>query len=214
MSLLLALVGVFAATAAVANIPDPNLSDVPDMITITPDGSFAYTVTIIGAQGPVNGANVEIRLTGFADPVAAWCLGQAHPSMFGTTDANGQASFNIAGGGCVRNAANSLGEVVSQVFADGIEMAQPDINSPDVVNASGVLYTDATFVFDDTNGDGTGTPVARVGLSDAVFHTGPIANGLVEPCTNFTAPFNDVVALGDAVIVTPFIVFGASCDAQ
>ncbi|NNF06875.1 MAG: hypothetical protein HKN21_08945 [Candidatus Eisenbacteria bacterium] len=48
-------------------------------------------------------------------------------------------------------------------------------------------------------------------LADAVFHTLPIANGLVELCSNFTAPFDDNVSLGDAVIVTPYVVLGNTC---
>jgi hypothetical protein len=200
MSMLLAAVGVFAATAAVANIPSPELSDVPGYLTITPDASFGYTVTVNGPQGPVNGAGVEIRVSAFADPLVCWCAGQAHPSITGVTDTNGQATFNVAGGGCITPGA--LGEVVCDVLADGILLGQVGINSPDAVNQSGLLNTDDAFTFDAN---------CAVGLADAVFHTGPISGGLAEPCSKFTAPYNGFVGVADAAFVTDYIVNGASC---
>ncbi|NNF06874.1 MAG: hypothetical protein HKN21_08940 [Candidatus Eisenbacteria bacterium] len=205
ISLVLAIVGMFAATAAMANIPDPALSNCPAFLTITPDGSFTYTVTVNGATGPVNGSLVEIRVSAQADPVVCWCVGQVHPSITAVTNASGEADFNIAGGGCVSAAGLGGGAVVAQVLADGIELCQIEINSPDAVDSGGFLPTDDDYV---------GDANCVVGLADAVFHTGPIAGGTAEVCSNFTDPYDDTVALGDAVIVTPYIVNGTSCVAQ
>lgn len=200
LSLVLAAAGIFAATAAVANIPSPELSDVPDFMTITPDGSFGYTVTVNGSQGPVNGALVQLRVTGFADPLVCWCAGQVHPSITGVTNPSGQVTFFVAGGGCVDP--SRLGEVVVDVLADGVPLDQVGINSPDAVNSDGLLNTDDDFVFD---------ALCVVGLADAVFHTNPIANGLQEVCTKFTAPYNGFVGVADATFVTDYILNGASC---
>jgi hypothetical protein len=200
LSMLLAAVGIFAATAAVANIPSPELSDVPRYLTITPDASFGYTVTVNGPQGPVNGAGVELRVSIFADPLVCWCAGQAHPSITGVTNVNGQVTFNVAGGGCIMPGA--LGEVVCDVLADGILLGQVGINSPDAVNGAGFLNTDDDFTFDAS---------CAVSLADAVFHTTPIAGGLAEPCTKFTDLNNPFVVVTDAVTVTPYIVNGVSC---
>lgn len=196
---------LFLTPAALANIPDPELCDCPSILTITPDGSFSYTVTINGPIGPVIGSLVEIRVSAQADPVVCWCIGQVHPSITAVTNSAGDATFNIAGGGCVTAAGLGGGAIVAQVFADGIELCQVEINSPDAVDSNGFLPTDDDYV---------GDASCLVGLSDAVFHTGPIASGTAELCSNFSDPFDDTVALIDAIIVTPYIVGGTSCTAQ
>jgi len=211
------LVGLAAALAvpAFANIPDAGLSTVPGNLVlyqrsdvIVPPNT-SISVNIQGAQGPVNGANVEIRVSAFADPLACWCvsngfagdaaaLPQAHPIVSGTTDILGNVSFTILGGGCVDPA--RLGEVVADVLADGIPMAQIGMNSPDAVNGSGDLPTEDGYV---------APAVCETALSDGVFHTGPIANALPEFCTDLDG--DGAVGGPDAVLLTPSITNAASC---
>ena len=207
MSLLLAAAGLFVATAAFANIPDPLLSDVPGTITVTGDGSFAYTVVVRGPQGPVASANVEVRFGAEATLVVPFCTGQA-TQLSATANGAGSASFFVAGGGCVSedawDADLDLGGIaICQVFADGILLGQIDVNSPDAVDGAGLLATDAP------NFDPLGNTI--VNISDAVVHTGPIVNQLDEFCSNFTEPFDDAVGIGDATIVTPYILGAVGC---
>lgn len=213
--MLLLAAGMLVASPAMANIPDPALSDCPAFIQIAPDGSLTYQVVVNGPQGPVTGANVEIIVTANADPLVAWCIGQAHPVISTSANVNGEADFNIEGGGCIDT--DRADFLVAQVFADGILLCSASINSPDVVNGSGALHTDADFEFDPIEGDPNAPedpPIARVGVGDAVFHTGPIVNSENEPCSDFTDPFDDNVGTVDAVIVTPFIVNAVNCNAQ
>lgn len=207
MTLLLAAAGLFATTAAFANIPDPNLSDVPGTVTITGDGSFGYTVIVRGPQGGVASANVELRFTATAGVFIPFCTGQSI-TLSATADGNGQATFFVAGGGCMPQDAwdNDLdlaGIAIGQVFADGIELARIDVNSPDVVDNGGFLaYEKPQF---DPLGQNT------VNISDAVFHTGPIVNQLAEFCSNFTEPFDDLVGIADATLVTGYILGAVGC---
>jgi hypothetical protein len=90
---------------------------------------------------------------------------------------------------------------------EGFLINEPELNSPDAVNSQGKLPTEL------------GTSVCEngrtaAGLSDVVFHTRAIAGGLVEPCSKFTAPFDDPIGIGDAVVVTPYLKFNVSgaCD--
>ncbi|NNF07115.1 MAG: hypothetical protein HKN21_10175 [Candidatus Eisenbacteria bacterium] len=195
------LVGMLVSAPAMATIPDPAFSNAPGFMTVTPDGSFGYTVNVANSGGPLSGSFVQIVVSGPADGLVCWCTGQTHPVIDELTNASGDATFFVAGGGCIT--ATGLGATVAEVFADGILLGQIEINSPDVVDAAGFVNTDPGY---------TGDPTCNVGLSDAVFHTAPISLGQSEPCSNFTDPFNDAVSLSDAVIVTPYIVNGTSCN--
>lgn len=199
---LLAAIALCVAAAAFANIPNPALSQVPDAITIAPDGSIGYNVTVNGSQGPVVGAQVQLRFTAQSDGLICWCSGQVHPTISAITNGAGQVTFFVAGGGCVEEG-ETTNPTVCQVFADGVELKQIFVNSPDVQNSQGQKVTDTGYVSDG---------VCEVGAGDAVYHTGPIVNATVDFCSNFTGPnFDDAVQLGDAIILTPFVIAGTSC---
>jgi len=205
------------AVPALADSPDPGGSHVPRNLvlyqrsdTMVPPNP-SIKIYVEGTQGPVNGATVELHISPFADPLICWCaangnpadaaiLPQAHPVISGTTDINGNVSFVVLGGGCVDPA--RLGNVVVGVFADGILLAEIGINSPDAIDAFGAFPTDPGYVF---------TADCETGLSDAVFHTGPISTALPEFCTDFNGDGD--VGGPDAVLVTPSITTGASCTA-
>jgi hypothetical protein len=209
--LLLAAAFSMVATGAFANIPDPVLSDAPEMITVTPNANFGYTVTVEGQLGPVNGAFVELEVNPLLDPLVAWCTGQVHPIITGVTAPDGTVTFLIGGGGCIDNDAGTNAPFIAEISADGIVLGNARINSPDITNSSGERATE-----DRANGDPPASNCdagsTTVGLSDAVEHTPAISQGLVEPCSNFTGPdFDDPVSLPDAVIVTPYITAGFTC---
>ncbi len=190
------LLTVFSVGVAAANIPDPGLSDVPNVIA-TPLASLSYVVTVNGPLGPVAGATVDLVFSGAADALVCWCAGTSHPVISAVTNAGGQATFNIAGGGCVDPA--RLGGTVVEVFADGIKLSEVGLVSPDAVDSGGVLPTSGWVV----------GPPCSVGLSDATFHTGPISSGVYEFCTDVDS--DGVVALADAVLLTAPITVGETC---
>ena len=186
------------AAGALANIPDPQLSDVPNVIA-TPGGSMAYTVTVVGSQGPVDTALVEIVFSPAADALVCWCSGQAHPVISAVSNAAGEATFFIEAGGCVDPA--RLGSTVAEVYANGILLNSVGLTSPDAVDGTGNLPTDGGYA---TGG------VCTVGLSDATFHTGPISSGTYEFCSDMDSDLG--VALADAVLLTTPISSGETCS--
>jgi len=217
-----------SASRAVANIPNPNLSNVPDAITLSPGTRFpanpvgGFTVHIEGPLGPVNGSFVEVEISPDADLLVGWCKGssfpspgyptQVHPMLTGFTDANGNVSFTYYGGACLTHNDFGGATFVSQVRADGIVIDEPYINSPDVVNSLGKKASDepeqkrCDIVMN--------VSTAQVSLADAVFHTRPVKLGLREPCSKFVPPFNGTVGVNDAVFLTPYIKNGRRCSCQ
>lgn len=217
------------ATGAFANVPSPELSDVPGAIVMSPGARYAlnpvggFTVTVEGPLGPVNGAFVEVEISEGADDIVSWCAapygggsGQVHPLLVGFTDANGEASFEFYGGACLDPNDFFGATFIAQVRADGIVLGEPYINSPDVVNSNGEKATDTPPTAGARRCDTLqgGAVVAQVSLSDAVFHTRPIKLGLAEACTKFSPPFNGPVDVADAVFLTPYIKFSSFCNCQ
>ena len=99
------LLGVLVAAVVVpvavyAGIPDPSLSDAPNVI-YSPGGNLEYIVTVNGSSGPISGATVQVIFSPEADSLVQWCVGQTHPTIEATTDANGEAHFFIGAGGCI-----------------------------------------------------------------------------------------------------------------
>jgi len=193
------VVGVLTASVAFAGIPDPALSNVPNVIT-SPDGSLAYVVDVVGASGPIDSALVQIIVGTEADGIICWCVGQTHPTIEAFTNAAGQATFNIAAGGCVDSALVVTPPAV-EVFANGIKIGQPGVVSADVVDSNGTL----------AQGGWTPGASCAVSVGDAVYFTPFIANGTYGFCADLDS--NGTVSLSDAVLVTPPIAFGASCTA-
>jgi hypothetical protein len=153
------------------------------------------------------GALVEVEFSPEADALLGWAIGQVHPIISAVTDSQGVVTFQIAAAGCVLPEHIPNAPWVAQVAADHVVLQQPIVVSPDVVNSLGQLPVQA-------GGSICEEGVTTVGLSDAVFHTKAITSGLVEPCSNFTDPFDDPVGIGDAVILTQYIRQGvqATCE--
>jgi len=208
---------------------EPNLSNVPDAMTLSPGTRYpsnpigGFTIHVEGALGPTQGSFVEVEVSPDADVLVGWCrapyggaAGQTHPILTGFTDANGNVTFEVYGGGCLAPGDFFGATYILQVRADGIVLDEPYINSPDAVDYQGRKATDAPPTGGAMRCDPgpEGVPVAAVSLSDAVFHTPAIKLGLRESCTKFTPPFNGAVQVGDAVFLTPYIKNGNFCKCQ
>jgi hypothetical protein len=216
-----------SASQASANIPSPNLSSVPDAISLSPGTRFTanpvggYTVHVEGPLGPVSGSFVEVEVSPDADALVSWCVGntkpapgyptQVHPLLTGFTDANGNVSFTYYGGGCLSLNDFAGATFVAQVRADGIVLDEPFINSPDAVDATGKKATNGPQRRCDVV---SLVNTAQVSLADAVFHSRPIKLGLREPCSKFSPPFNGSVSVADATFLTPYIKLGRKCACQ
>lgn len=216
IAILFIAVSALMAATAFANVITPELCTVPDVVTLSPGARYGgnpiggYTVNVEGTIGPVTGAIVEVEFSSDADALVAWCQGQTHPILTGSTDSNGDVSFEFFGGGCLdpdKASANTFSTYIVQVRADDIVLGEPSVSSPDVVDANGYYATDSKYTLCDG-----GTTV--VGLSDAVAHTRPIKLGLVDACSKFTPPFTAAVNLDDAVFVTPYIKNSNFCTCQ
>ena len=188
------LAGTLAATllliapAAFAGIPDCTLSTIPNVVAC-PDGTIPTTFTIVSTSGPLNGATVELRYTASGDAAACWCTAQIHPTVSGTTNASGQVTFNIRGGGCL-NPATISGGVAIRVFVNNIACKEIGQVSPD--------YNSVT------------TPPCSVSLADAVDFTGPLATGTYGFCFDLNS--DNQVGLSDAVIFTSPAANAAVCN--
>lgn len=175
------------STVALAGIPDPNLSTVPNVIS-SPGGAMPYRVTIVGQGGPVAAASVELRYAVAADTAACWCVGQVRPVIQATTNASGIATFNVAGGLCL-DPALLPGGVAVRVFVNDILLKEVGQISPDVVAVP------------------SGT--CEVGLSDAVSYTSFLATSTYSYCYDINS--DGAVGLTDAVLFTAPASSAASC---
>ena len=193
---------MLAPVLAAADTPNPNLCAVPDILTVTPDATARVRMNIVGQQGPIADAVVEITFTAQADGLIAWGSSQAHPVVTSVTDANGVADFYLAGGGCAT--ALEPGAFIAEVRADGVIVDKPTVvNSPDAVNSAGELPAESGVAPCEGG-------MTHVGLSDASFHTMSIFTAAVEPCSKYFGNPLDTVGLADAVFVTPYITEGVS----
>ncbi len=212
-----------AAPGATGSIPDPSLSQVPDVVTTTPDGSFEVTARIVNVAGPVAGVDVDLHFSDEATALLAWIdpvpatadvpvhlettPGEPYRDYRQVSDADGFVHFHIAAGGCVRFQDLQSAPYVIQVRAAGVLLAECDVNSPDVVNAQGQLATDLghSICLDGNTG---------VGLADASYHATAITQALVQRCSKFTAPYDGPVGLADTVILADYVIDGTagSCN--
>jgi hypothetical protein len=208
----LAVAGVACASLASANVPVPNLSTVRDCVGLSPNGALVYSVTIIGTQGPINAATVEIRFNVPGDTLTCWCSVVPDPggvptthSFFANTNAGGVATFNLRGGGCIERGLTAIpgsNEFAGEVFAQGVKMAEFGTVSPDAVDGAGRLPTQTPGLWDPAG-------TCATALADAVQHTTPLATSTYEWCTDINC--DDVVGLTDATILTPFLAGSAAC---
>lgn len=183
-----ALIAMSSPMTAVAGVPDPGLSTVPNVIAV-PGGSLPYTVTIVGTSGPLASANVTLVYTTAADTSLCWCTGQTHPSISATTNASGVATFNIAAGGCA-NPATIAGGVAVEVYVNSVKLKEVGQVSPDYVNST--------------------SPPCSVSLADAVQFTPPLAQAAYGYCFDLNSDL--AVSLSDAVIATPHFASASSCN--
>lgn len=203
---LLAMVGVFAASAALAGIPDPLLSTVPNLV-YCPKADLTYKVTVMSGLGPVASASVEVRINSAINGKLCWCTAGGDAPSAGTkktgvvsftktASLGGVAEFKIGAGGCV---AQVLGSRFVEVFANGVKIGQVGCLSPDAVDQTGKLPFDTGYA----------PTQCEVGLSDSSYLT-PAFKGTVA---NFCADFNSVggVTLADVVIFTPHAKGAHSC---
>jgi hypothetical protein len=177
----------FAATTALAGIPDCNLSVIPNVIA-SPNGTIPTTFTIVSTSGPINGAAVELRYSVNGNAAGCWCTGQVHPVIAGTTNASGQVTFNVSGGGCL-NPSTISGGIAIEVFVNNIPCKQIGQISPDVIS--------------------TTSPPCAVTLSDAVNFTGFLASSTYSYCHDLNSDLT--VGLTDAVLFTAPAASAASC---
>lgn len=189
--------------------PCYELSSVPAAIPVTPNGSLAYSVRIVGTGGPVSGVNVEVRFNTVGDSLTCWCDGSPYvpgvPHAFAaTTNAGGVATFHLAAGGCIENQLAAIPgdkNFAAEVYANSCKLAECGIVSPDAVDNSGRVSTDSPV----WNPAG----VCAVGLADAVRHTSPLATATYSWCTDINV--DHAVTLGDATTLTPYLAAATSC---
>ena len=202
LRLLLALtvLSVGAWGVAYAGVPDPALSTVPKVLTSPghPTTALDYVVTVVGADGPIDSALVQLVFSTEATNLICWCTGQTKPIVETYTNVSGVARFQIFGGGCL-NPANVVNPPV-QVFANGILLKQVGIVSLDPVDDTGKLPYQVGY-----NPAGA----CKAALSDATFITPPIKTGAVNFCTDLDGD-NDT-DLTDAILFTPAIKAGYTC---
>ena len=189
--------GLLAHDSLSAGVPDPGLSDAPNVI-VSPLGNLEYTVTVVGSSGPIDTALVQLIFSDDADSLVCWCTTQTHPVIEALTNAAGEASFFIAGGGCIDPALTASGLAV-EVFANGIKLGEVGVVSPDAVDGTGTKPT----------GGWNPGGFCSVGLSDGAYHTGPISTGAYDYCTDLDSDGN--VSLADAVTLTAPIADGDTC---
>ncbi len=111
------------AAAANADVPDPSKCqttlDGVQRIYMAPDGSgdiaaATFTVTIKNAAGnPINNAVCEVLIGGQGDNKTHLCIGQL---LTQNTNAAGNATFNVGGGGCLKAAGAGV------IRANGVEV--------------------------------------------------------------------------------------------
>lgn len=188
------------AGAAFAGTPDPALSTVPNVV-VSPGGVMSYVVTVVSAQGPVDGALVQLSFSTEAAGLVCWCQGQTQPLIEATSDASGLATFNISAGGCIDPSLVSSPPAVT-VYANGFVLKEVGVVSVDAVDGSGLLPTD---------GWAPGG-ICTAGLTDATFHTPAIANGFYSFCTDINS--DGACNLDDAVAITPGLSAGWTCTQQ
>jgi len=194
---ILLVAGVAGAGLAQAGLPSSSLSTVPNVL-ISPDGTLEYIVTVVGDTGPIDTALVQLSFSAEASNLICWCTGQTKPLIEARTDAAGQASFFIAGGGCLNPDSVATPPPV-EVYANGILLREVGVVSPDAVDSDGYLPT---------QGWNTGV-LCTAGLSDAARHTNPISSGQYDFCTDMDSDLD--CDLEDAVAITPLLAGGAAC---
>ena len=202
VAVFLGAAGLLGATGgiAAAGVPDPDLCTVPNVLTSPahPSNALDYVVTVIGADGPIDSALVQLVFSTEAAGAICWCTGQTQPLLEDYTNASGQAVFQVHGGGCMEPALSATPPV--QVFANGILLREVGIVSVDPVDAAGLRPTTVGY-----NPAGS----CASGISDATFITPALKTGSIFFCTDLDSDGDSDVT--DAVLFTPAIKTGYVC---
>jgi hypothetical protein len=206
-----------AVPARAAGVLVPELCTVPRCFQIHPSTTIAnavpsnaakYNVTIVGTGGPIGSASIQIRMIAPGDTLACWCSGLPGPRPYvfqQSTNGAGVARFVIGGGGCLEYGLAAIPgnlDYAGEVFADGIRLQEFGVVSSDAVDATGRRATDTPR----WNPAGA----CAAGLTDAVEHTGPLANVTYDYCSDLNC--DNATGASDAVILTPFLAESASCS--
>lgn len=191
------VVGVAMAGVASAGVPNPSLSTVPNIV-LSPDGSMPTTIIVVGDEGAIDTALVQVVFSAETAGIICWCTGQTQPLIQGQTNASGEVTFNVAGGGCVDPLSVGVPPAV-EVFANGILLAEVGTVSVDAVDDNGLLPTEGWDPL----------LVCTAGLIDALHHTQPIANGFYSFCTDLDSDMD--CDLDDALLITPGLKNGITC---
>jgi hypothetical protein len=211
VAVFLLLVGHSTAYA----VPCP-YGDVSPCLVLSPDGSLEYKVTVMGsltsypcsAPQPIPNSMVQIRFTNASDSLVCYCatVTGPRPRLFSVrSNALGQSSFRIAGGGCAERGNPAFpgpGKYAAEIFFDGVRVGELGIVSPDVVDNAG------RRMLDSPQWQPAGSCAA--GLADAVEHTGPIAESQYAWCSDLNC--DQQVGISDAVLVTPYLAGALACS--
>lgn len=165
---------------AVAGVPDPNNSTVPQCLTACPDGDMPFTIVVRDLNStPLGGVNVVLDFTACPDftvcalkPTDPYLWNPATRQVSAGTNAAGSVTFPIRAGNLCDTAHGVL-VFASGVMLAGRTMASPDQNGDQLVDGvddaivtGKVGLPDPTADFDC---DGTVT-LADVGVVQAHFH--------------------------------------------
>ncbi len=156
---LLAVLGLLAASVAMAGVPDPTQSIVPTYIdlvacnggVIDPYGQFTVTVNDAGGN-PVNGVTVEIVFASdlyIYDTITGLTVDCGANSVSAITDVNGLATFNIPG---------------ATINSNGVA-AGSGANGATIIAAGVVTLGQATVTVFDQSGALSGLGVSAIDLS-------------------------------------------------
>jgi hypothetical protein len=151
---LLAVLGLLAASVAVAGVPDPTQSVVPTFIDLVAcsggviDPYGAFTVTVNDEAGnPVEGCEVKIVFASdlyVYDTIAGLTVNCTDNAVIGTSDATGVAYFNIPGATINTNGvAAGSGLNGATIYACEIALGQATVAVFDEQGAVGVLGVSA-----------------------------------------------------------------------
>jgi len=72
-------------------------------LRLAPDGSFELFARIEYGYDcePIPNTEVRVIFSASAEEALYWCPGQEHPVITGTTNSDGEVTFNIRAGGCL-----------------------------------------------------------------------------------------------------------------
>ena len=180
----LSILGLLIPLPALADVPSPQTSSVPDLLTLVGrdgggaiDPSAPFTVVVRKLSGrPVPGADVVLEFSGCPD--LRFCADQGDPNVTADcthhvirarADGNGQVTFHVQG--CAANTGASRGPTgpALNVYADGVPLKVVRVAALDETGSNGLdpndlsawladFFSGEAFARSDYDGDGTLDP--------------------------------------------------------